>query len=328
MIFLRARHASVAGAVLLLVVGPRPVSAREASDDGPSASSSDSQPTDAERAFALGREAMRATDFEAACRRFEESERLSPAPGTILNLALCEERLARVRGAATHFEEFLARVAPDDDRRDMAQAHLAAVRDRLPHLVVRVAGGPLPGGAVELDGRPLASADLGVALAVEPGAHALSYRVPGRRDTLVQVIAVERRTVELVVGPGPRLDTAPSSPSAPRPAEAVRHVGAPTIAAGLVTGVGAASLVASLVSGAVILDRKRTVAAECHGDACTQAGVDAARSGKVFDVLGTVTFAVGIAGIGAGTYLYLSSPTPAAGTKRDAGGTLSLSGRF
>ncbi|NOU28880.1 MAG: hypothetical protein HOO96_13330, partial [Polyangiaceae bacterium] len=47
---------------------------------------------DAETLFREGRKALEAGDYAVACAKFAESQRIEPAPGTLLNLAGCEER--------------------------------------------------------------------------------------------------------------------------------------------------------------------------------------------------------------------------------------------
>ncbi|MFO0567610.1 MAG: hypothetical protein U0263_18270 [Polyangiaceae bacterium] len=52
--------------------------------------------TAAEALFNAGRDAVKAGDYPTACAKFRESNRLDPAPGTVLNLADCEEHLGHV----------------------------------------------------------------------------------------------------------------------------------------------------------------------------------------------------------------------------------------
>ncbi len=83
----------------------------------------------------------------------------------------------------------------------------------------------------------------------------------------------------------------------------------------MIGSVGVVATLTGIVAGVLVLDKKHTVDRQCDTDKrCTQAGVDAARSGKLLGVVTTVALATGAVGLGAGTYLLLS-----AGSSRTAG---------
>src|SRR5437868_2773215 len=67
--------------------------------------------------FRDGRTLLAAGKVLEACLKFEESQRLDPAGGTILNLALCHEREGRLARAWSEFKEAEA-VARGDGRSD------------------------------------------------------------------------------------------------------------------------------------------------------------------------------------------------------------------
>src|SRR5580704_6931738 len=73
-------------------------------------------PAAAEVLFRQAREKIVAGDYGGACPLFKESLRLDPAPGTLLNLAECEERIGRLASAWEHFER-LERGLPGTDER-------------------------------------------------------------------------------------------------------------------------------------------------------------------------------------------------------------------
>src|SRR5580692_3784072 len=65
----------------------------------PSAATTD--PPTAAELFHQGRAALEEKNYEVACPKFAESQRLAPHVGTLISLAECEEavgRLARARG--------------------------------------------------------------------------------------------------------------------------------------------------------------------------------------------------------------------------------------
>lgn len=70
---------------------------------------------------------MKKGEYAAACPKFEESQRLEPANGTLLNLALCEESSGHSVEARRHLAELLALPDLDDQRRAIATEHANAL---------------------------------------------------------------------------------------------------------------------------------------------------------------------------------------------------------
>src|ERR1041384_7022387 len=62
----------------------------------------------AETLFREGREAVKRADYAVACPKFQESQRLDPAIGTLLNLALCEESWGGLADARLPLGQVLA----------------------------------------------------------------------------------------------------------------------------------------------------------------------------------------------------------------------------
>src|SRR5579871_2746595 len=73
-------------------------------------------PTAAESLFRSARAAVDRGDYATACPQFAESQRLDPAPGTLMNLADCEEHLGRVASAWEHFVQAREQLKTGDDR--------------------------------------------------------------------------------------------------------------------------------------------------------------------------------------------------------------------
>src|SRR5262245_52745196 len=93
-------------------------------------------------------------DAKAACPKFEESYRLDPQVGTLLNAALCHETIGRSATASAEFTQVvkLARAAGDAARVKFAQAHAAEAAQRIAHLRLRIAR-PDPDLTVRVAGR-------------------------------------------------------------------------------------------------------------------------------------------------------------------------------
>src|SRR4051812_34930505 len=94
----------------------------------------------AEALFDEGVALMARGDFEHACAKLAESQRLDPGGGTLLNLARCQEGAGRVSTAWATYRSALA-IARRDARADRiryAEEHLAILEPRLPKLILRV----------------------------------------------------------------------------------------------------------------------------------------------------------------------------------------------
>lgn len=84
----------------------------------------------AESLFREGRDAVKKGDYAVACPKFAESQRLDPANGTLLNLALCEEGWGRLADARAHLRTLLGAPDLDEKRRAIATEHLRSIDQR------------------------------------------------------------------------------------------------------------------------------------------------------------------------------------------------------
>jgi hypothetical protein len=263
----------------------------------------------AEQVFRAGRAAMKAGDYAAACAKFEESLTLQPALGTLLNLAVCEEKSGRLLLSARHFQQFLERVTIDDQRRSPAASYLAGVKLRLPRLTVQVRGKAPANLKLELDGAPLSSHQLGRAIDVDPGLHVIAITVPVESRRRAQVVAFERQSVVHVFefAEASRLRHGDASHKPPRPTPAEERSSS---LAYWIAGAGLTSLAVGAVTGVVALQKKQTVDDHCQTRGsrtlCDQEGLDAIPQGRTFATISTVASAIGLAGLGVGAYLHFS----------------------
>src|SRR3954463_15096752 len=82
-------------------------------------------PAAAEVLYRSAREAAKKGDFATACAQFAESQRLDPAPGTLLNLADCEEHRGLIAAAWIHFVEAEPQFKSGDARAALARDRAA-----------------------------------------------------------------------------------------------------------------------------------------------------------------------------------------------------------
>ncbi|MFO0549283.1 MAG: hypothetical protein U0271_12900 [Polyangiaceae bacterium] len=83
-------------------------------------------PARAEALFDEAHQAMNKGEIERACRLFEESNAADPAPGTLLNLGACYEKLGRKPQACAAFRR-AEQVVTDPNRLSFVQAKLTAL---------------------------------------------------------------------------------------------------------------------------------------------------------------------------------------------------------
>jgi hypothetical protein len=293
-----ARHALVGGASLgtLLAVA---VSAGAAP---PAAKSPARDPAAAEALFEQGRRALEKNDLGTACAKFAESQRLDPGVGTLMNWATCEERKGHIATAWQRWREALAELPADDDRLAFARQRVAALEPRLPHLTITLPPSAPSDTRVERDGVALGRASLGTPLPVDPGIRSITVEARGFEPRTIRLEIAEGEKKSLEVAPGNPLPAAAPSDSSASSSSPQRTVGWALI------GVGAAGVVTGVVTG-LMLDAKRDdVEANCAPEGCNPIGLDAAADGKTLLVVNAVGWGVGVAGLGAGAYLVLSSP--------------------
>jgi hypothetical protein len=277
-----------------------------------------------EALFRAGRDAMQQGDSRTACAKFRESYRLEHAPGTLLNLAVCEETLGELGNAWQHYQEVVHALPADDDRVEIARRHLQPLEPRLPRLTVHRSPGAPEDTRASIGGVELEAASFDTALPMDPGAYEVQVTAAGRLPRSFRVELREGDQAALSVEPGE-----PAPVSVPQPANAelpsspaMRH--APPIAGAgkdmpprtslrtavgyAALGAGGASLVIAAVSGALALDRAATVDAHCPNNRCDPRGLAAVQSGQTLYVLGLTTLGVGLATVGTGLYLLLVPP--------------------
>ncbi|HMJ13346.1 MAG TPA: hypothetical protein VK524_18120, partial [Polyangiaceae bacterium] len=232
-----------------------------------------------------------------ACERFRESQRLQPAGGTALNLAICEEQLGQLVEAWQHYHAALDALPERDGRREIARQGLLKLDPRLARFVIRKAVATPPDMRVRLGQVVIHESSFGVAIPVTPGEQRWLVTAPGygTRAYSRKVAAGESFTLTVTPGAPNAKRVLPRSQTPSR---------APLLGYALI-GVGAASLVVSGVTALMALDRGRTVDSECSGRDCTADGLRAADQGETLVRWCTLSFVFGLLGAGSGTYLVL-----------------------
>jgi tetratricopeptide (TPR) repeat protein len=300
----------------------------------------------AEALFQEGRKLMEQKRFAEACPKLAESQRLDPAGGTLLRLALCREQEGKTATAWVELQQALAQAQRDrhQERVAMAQQALDRVTPRLVKLAVVVPPevARLPGLLVRRNGVELAPAAWGVSFAVDPGEQRIEATAPGHEPFLKTTqLTREGNKIEVIVAP---LRPAPSSgppaavsspepvappPEPPPPAAPSRTGGLPAASYAL-GGVGLVALGVGGYFGLSALSKQKEALDRCPQSPCSdRGGVDRNEAARRDAWVANVGVGVGLVAVGIGVYLALrGSPGASAARLAPTPGGATVLGRF
>jgi hypothetical protein len=288
--------------------------------------------------FKEGRALLEQGRVAPACRKLEESQRIDPGGGTLLNLALCHEREGRTATAWVEFTEALG-IAKKDERMprvEFARTHLAQLESSLSRLLIEVSSSAdIPDLEIKRDGTVVGRAAWGSSVPVDPGDHVVeasaSGKIPWKQAVVVGTkadaktvlipVLEDSPTQEKVSRPPPLAMTplAPPSPttvqvvSAPAqsvPERSSTSTAGSSVPAWIAFGVGTAGAAIGTYYGFHAISLKNDADRNCPNGACSAQGVaqtsDAIRSAD----FATAGFAVGVLGLGLGAILFVTRPSP------------------
>jgi hypothetical protein len=303
--------------------------------EGRAAAQSSSEQAAAEALFNQARDLMNAKQYAEACPKFAESQRLDPAPGTLLNLATCYERNGQIASAWVTYKEAAtsARKADQAERARLARDKAAELEPKLPTLVIVVpSASDRPDLEVRRDGAAVGRPEWGVPIPVDPGPHQIDAIEPGHKGwqgkaTLAGAGAKESIEVPPLEALPP--DAASPVPGAPPPATpgpanpaiAVGVVPPPADppgrvqrTAGIVVGaVGLGLAAIGGVFGLIAVADKSTSTGECISDGnslvCSAKGYSAAHDAKSVATVSTVGLIAGGTLFAAGLVVFFTAPS-------------------
>ena len=281
----------------------------------------------AQSLFEQGKKLMQAGDYDAACPKLEASQRMDPAGGTLINLALCHEKQGKTATAWADFKAALG-VARRDGRRDRIEAaeqHIAALEPMLPRLTVSVSE-RVQGLVVSLDGTALSQAVWDTPVPVDPGVHELGAEAPGRNrwSERLEIAASEQKTVTvpeleasaaaepLPPAPTGPVSTQPAPPRGPAPPERDqgRAEASPNNAmlGWVIGGAGVAALGVGSYFGIRTFSKRSQSDKECPTDTtCSPDGVELNNDAWTSAWVSDIAMGLGVIGVGVGAYLVLTS---------------------
>jgi exonuclease VII small subunit len=292
-------------------------------------------PEDAARLFKEGVDAQARGDSKLACAKFRGSLAFAQVPNTFFKVAQCEEQDGHLVAALRRWKQGIALLREDDNRLPVAKERAAAVQRRVPTVLVKLSKDAPAKARVLVDGAEVPSIE--APLELDTGERTIVVEAPGYKTERLSVMLVEgdRKDVEIALSPlnpGPSKVSAPPPPPPPPPASGnlLRTLG---FVAG---GVGVAGFVTAGVTGGLLLSRDAKIRENCPLNQCNAEGWEVAQGMEPLFTANTIGFIAGIAGVGVGVTLLLTSGSGGGDSTKAAiapailpgGGGASIAGQF
>lgn len=260
----------------------------------------------AEALFGEGRRLVAEGRFAEACPKFAESQRLDPAPGTLVNLGGCYEKNGQTASAWATFK-LAASLAAQKGRTDYettARQHIASLEPLLSTLTIVVPkDAQIDGLVVKRDGVTVGAPEWGLAIPVDPGSHAVEATAPKKKKwSSVAKVEGNAAKVDLRV---PKLDDEESASVGPiSPGSSRKTIGLVVGGAGLVAiGVGS-------IFGLQAKSKEDEALTHCRTDTlCSAQGVSLGSDAKSAATVSTILFGVGLAAVATGVVIYFTAPS-------------------
>ncbi|HEY2410023.1 MAG TPA: hypothetical protein VGI10_28665 [Polyangiaceae bacterium] len=287
---------------------------------GPASAQSAPDSAAAQALFEQGKAMLAAGRVRDACPKFEESQRLDPGSGTLLNLARCYEEEHRVASAWTKYLEAAAaaKATGNAERENEARQQAARLRPHLANLVIAVPAevSALRGLEIVRDGEPVGTPQWGLPIPADEGEHSVVVKAPGYLPWQSAVI-VKRETTTTLNVRALQPDLQSSAPlavsnAAPSPARVPPESRGGTqrafsLVAGVVGVVGAGVGVGFGLTSKTDHDR---AAKYCNGGTCTDPrGVTATHDAYSAGNIATAGAIVGAVGLVSALTLWLTAPS-------------------
>lgn len=264
----------------------------------------------ADQLFAEGK-ALLDSNLVEACAKFDESLRYNAAAiGTVLNVALCDEKLGKIASAVARFTQVResAKEQGLPQHLSAAEAHLATLAPLVPHLTIKLTE-TLPGTSILLDDQVVAPGGL-ADIAVDPGERVVVVNAPSRLPYRTKVLIAKSEHKDVVVPVLAKSVVITSSRY--RIGQITTLVGA--VAAG--TGIGLGLYARHLYHDQFHNDHPGIgddkIPSSCtdddQGKRCTADGLTQTHRARTLGNVGTIVGAAGVAAAGVGVFLWLRAP--------------------
>ncbi len=287
----------------------------------------------AEHLFQEGLAAMKRQDYSEACKAFKGSFDAEPAPGTMLNLAICNEKQRKYASAWSNYiaAADLSEQKNNPERAQAARTEAQKIAAKRQMLVVRIKGNLPEGVEIKRNGGLFPSSALGGEVPVDWGQQNVVATAPGKKQIEAAIEIKDpdapnaQKSYTLELGPFEDLPVAAASPGGgsdyrpPAGGETVnnsqRNVGFVVGGAGIIALLAAGALQGlALIVNADAKDIQKDLEAERELDAQSpkipslessyNSKKDAAKNNQLAAI---ITGAGGVVMIGVGVTLVLTS---------------------
>ncbi len=288
----RRLQRAVVGALAILAAG------------GPAIADENTQRAD--KLFEDGK-AMLDKDLAGGCAKFEESLQLNAqAIGTLLNVALCDEKLGRYASAVAKFTEARDRAKEQgmDVHRKAAEDHLQGLAGKVPRVTLTFSVPPLPQTTIVIDDK-LIPFDAIANHPVDPGAHDVVVSAPGHIAYKAHFELTSGESKDLAI---PQLEKSITMQSSRRSIGKITALtGIAAVGTGVILGLVAKRKFDSATDPATG-SCDRIMKGTDQVWQCDPTGFAETRSARTLGTVGTVVGGIGFIGVGVGMYLWLRSP--------------------
>jgi hypothetical protein len=263
----------------------------------------------AELTFTEGVRLMKSGDCNAALSSFEESQRLDPASGTLLDIAYCQSVLGKKASAWLTYRKALAlaQASARAEHAALAREQGEALFAELPRLTAAVPPSSSPELSVLLDGQPLPRELWNEALPLDAGGHTLLAERGGRRSQKTFSVEQGQHVVLEIpaeVALAPVRSEPPAASVAPPPVLGTQRTWA--LAVG---GAGAAAALGGGLLFTLARVQYDAQASACPDNACEDEAFEARQAAVDKAELARGLFVASAALLGTGALLWFSAGT-------------------
>lgn len=246
--------------------------------------------------------------YELACPKLQESQRLEPALGTLLNLADCREKEGKLASAWSLFRdaEAIAHRSGPEEAVAVARQRAAQLEQRVPRLELRLSAAAPTGFRLTRNDVVVGEAQLGTPIPLDPGTYRVTASAPGYASWETTVKLRESVGIVNVLVPvlhPARQATAVTPPPAPPATAKTESAGAPVLT-WVLGGAGVVALGASTWLG--LSAKSQYDSANCPQHACaTKGDLDARSAARTKAAVATGLGLGGALVLGAGVVLWV-----------------------